>query len=330
MPAPRLLARRIALALAWALMGLGTLLILLYAVPQLQLRHRYAAMVAAFIPYGVLAWLAAGLLFVTAGKRWLKLIAFAAAAGLIVQVIWAYPYWPRSAPRVGAGGFTVVTFNLRCKTVNLDDLSAEVIRTQPTVVLLQDVDQQAHDVLQRAAWPLPYRASLITHTDEPGSPPASCRTVVFSTSPLSHVPVTPASLRQDTLRTELPSGPLIIIPVDVANPSEGVAGWAADLTAVQQAVTALGEQPLIAVGDFNAVLEHLPMRRLQQLGLTDAAAQAGAGWQPTFPASGLPPLIAIDHVLISRHLTAASVTTFEVGDGDHLGLIAQLRGSTRA
>lgn len=107
---------------------------LLYAIPQLQLRHRYAAMVAAFIPYGILAWLAASLIFVTAGMRWLRLIAFAAAAGLIVQVIWAYPYWPRSAPGAGAGGLTVMTFNLRCKTVNLDELSAEVIRTRPRLL----------------------------------------------------------------------------------------------------------------------------------------------------------------------------------------------------
>lgn len=71
------------------------------------------------------------------------------------------------------------------------------------------------------------------------------------------------------------------------------------------------------------------MRRLQQLGLTDAAAQSGAGWLPTFPASGLLPPIAIDHVLISRHLTAASVATFKVGGGDHLGLTTRLPGATR-
>lgn len=300
---------------------------LLYAVPQLQLRHRVAAMVASFIPYGMLAWLAATLLFALAGRRWLKLIALATAACLLVQVIWAKPYWPRTVP--GTSGFAVMTFNLRCEPVNLDDLTAEVTRTKPTVVVLQDVSQEAHDRLQRAAWPLPYRASLITHTTEPGSPPASCRTVVFSTGPLSYVPNKPANVRQDTLRTELPSGPLLIIPVDVANPSLGVAGWAADLAALQQAVTSQGDHPLIALGDFNAVLEHQPMRRLQQLGLTDAAAQAGAGWQPTFPASGLLPLIAIDHVLINHHLRATSATTFEVGDADHLGLTATLRGATR-
>lgn len=330
MPAPRPLARRLAFALGWVMVGVGTLLILLYAVPQLQLRHRYAAMVAAFIPYGILAWLAASLLFLTASERWLKPIAFAAAPCLMAQVIWAYPYWPRIAPGAGSGGLTVMTFNLRCKEVDLDDLAAEAIRTQPSVVVLQDVSQQDQGALERTAWPLPYRASLVTHPDLPDSPPATCRTVVYSAGPLAQVPVTPANVRQDTLRTELPSGPLVIIPVDVANPSEGVAGWAADLAAVQQAVTTQGDQPLIAIGDFNAVLEHLPMRRLQQLGLTDAAAQSGAGWLPTFAASGFPPLLAIDHVLISRHLMAASVTTFEVGDGDHLGLTADLRGSTRA
>ena len=323
MTAPRRFARPLTLALGWLLVGVGAVLMLLYAVPQLPLRHRYATMVAAFIPYGTLAWVAASIIFVTAAKRWLKLVALATAACLIVQIFWAKPYWPRKPPS-RAGELTVMTFNLRCNTVKIDDLTAEVRRTQPAIVVLQDVSQEEQAALQRAAWPLPHRVSLVTHRDRQGELPPSCRTVVYSAGPLSQAPVTMPNVRQVTLRAVLPSGPLLIIPVDVANPFQGVEGWSADLAAVQQAVTAQGDQPLIAIGDFNAALEHLPMRRLQQLGLTDAASEAGAGWLPTFPARGLPPLITIDHVLISHHLTAASVTTFHVGDGDHLGLTAKL------
>lgn len=84
------------------------------------------------------------------------------------------------------------------------------------------------------------------------------------------------------------------------------------------------DEPTIVIGDFNAVLEHVPMRLLLSSGFRDAAAQAGAGWRPTFPANrGHPPLVTIDHELTSPELHAVSVETFRAGINEHLGLVVK-------
>ena len=66
-----------------------------------------------------------------------------------------------------------------------------------------------------------------------------------------------------------------------------------------------------------------------QLGLRDAAEQAGSGWQPTWPTRDwnplLRPLIAIDHVLGNKRFRRPSGRrTVEPEDSDHLALIAEL------
>jgi endonuclease/exonuclease/phosphatase (EEP) superfamily protein YafD len=85
------------------------------------------------------------------------------------------------------------------------------------------------------------------------------------------------------------------------------------------------DQRLVVVGDFNAVDDHGPMQALQRVGLKSATDVAGAGWLPTYPANRpIPPLLPIDHVLITKDLTAASVTSFAVSGSDHRGLLTTL------
>ena len=51
-------------------------------------------------------------------------------------------------------------------------------------------------------------------------------------------------------------------------------------------------------GDLNTTRDHVQLRRLEGLGYRDAADEAGAGLRMTFPVGrGVPPLVAIDHVL---------------------------------
>jgi endonuclease/exonuclease/phosphatase (EEP) superfamily protein YafD len=95
-----------------------------------------------------------------------------------------------------------------------------------------------------------------------------------------------------------------------------------------QAAAAHPERPMIMAGDFNAVDDHGPMLALRRLGLKSATDVAGAGWLPTWPANRtIPPLIPIDHVMISAQLTATSVRPFAVDGTDHLGLITTLAGT---
>jgi endonuclease/exonuclease/phosphatase family metal-dependent hydrolase len=79
----------------------------------------------------------------------------------------------------------------------------------------------------------------------------------------------------------------------------------------------------MVVGDFNATLDHGPVRDLLGLGLRDAARESNAGWQPTWPA--WLPLIAVDHVLVSRDLGVISTKSAVVEGTDHRALVAEVR-----
>ena len=64
----------------------------------------------------------------------------------------------------------------------------------------------------------------------------------------------------------------------------------------------------------------------------DAATQARSRWQPTWPSAGVvtrmgftvPPLLAIDHVLVNDGLRAVRTDSYVVGYTDHRALVATL------
>ena len=76
-------------------------------------------------------------------------------------------------------------------------------------------------------------------------------------------------------------------------------------------------------GDFNATLDHAPLRELLDSGYRDAAEQVGAGLRPTWPV-GVPfPPVTIDHVLADRRVGIRSLTTHELERTDHRALVAE-------
>lgn len=82
--------------------------------------------------------------------------------------------------------------------------------------------------------------------------------------------------------------------------------------------------PVIVSGDFNATLDHPQFRSLLAGGYHDAADQAGAGLLPTYPTDRIiPPLLALDHVLV-RTATATAVRTLALPGSDHRALLARL------
>jgi len=80
----------------------------------------------------------------------------------------------------------------------------------------------------------------------------------------------------------------------------------------------------LVVGDLNATVDSLPVKQLAELGLRDAATEAGSGWQPTWP-SGLG-LLTLDHVMFSDGFAVARTSTVQVPGSDHLALIVDLKG----
>jgi len=82
----------------------------------------------------------------------------------------------------------------------------------------------------------------------------------------------------------------------------------------------------VLAGDFNASLDHAPLRRLMSRGYVDAAAEVGEGLTPTWPANRrVPPIITIDHVLADERVGVAGVSVHTVEGTDHRALFADLR-----
>lgn len=106
--------------------------------------------------------------------------------------------------------------------------------------------------------------------------------------------------------------------VDWTNELDRLAGWVSQQTL-----------PVVLAGDFNAALQHHPMRPLLEHA-SDAAAASGRPFVGTWPASqgvlapvGVP-VLTLDHVLFSEQLSATRFRTFTIPGSDHLGVSADL------
>ena len=84
------------------------------------------------------------------------------------------------------------------------------------------------------------------------------------------------------------------------------------------------------LGDFNATLDHGPLRRLLRTGYRDAAAVRGRGLAPTWPFRRQPlllpvvPWVTLDHVLADRRIGIGDVGTRVVPGSDHRAVFAEL------
>lgn len=306
----RRIGSKVSLGLGCALFAAGAVSVILNAFPTTQLVNRYTVMAAAFIPYGLLAFGGAAIVLATAtsSRRWAGPLALAAVAGMVLQAWWARPYLPSSPS--GHGTVGLLTMNLRCDAGGMADLGALVENLQPDVVVVQGINWRHHDRLGDA-W-----SQLLPHsTFHPMAHLPICGTAVFSRTPVTEVS---SPSPQPVVEVD-GATPFLLLPVDMETPSKRVAPWLEDFRDLTDAVAANPGTPLVAAGDFNAVREHAPMRTLlRDTGLRDAGELAGAGWTPTFaPAPWLPPLIALDHVLVSPNMLASDMHTYPIRGQDH-------------
>ncbi len=120
------------------------------------------------------------------------------------------------------------------------------------------------------------------------------------------------------------------VRVESAHPAapyalDQIDAWRNDLAA-QPAATPDGPLSILA-GDFNATLDHAPLRALLDTGYADAAAAVGAGLTGTWgPYDGdLIPPVVIDHVLVDRRIAVRDVVVHPLPDSDHRMVLADLR-----
>lgn len=330
----------LAILLGWGLTAVGSGFVLLHAVPGLQMLNWRAALLAAFIPLGTVAWALAVALFGSGARGWRKAVALVPLCGLVVQLVWLAPYLPgappSSASEPGRDGVTLMTLNSRCDGSDSEELAEVLGELRPDLVVLQGAEDRIQESLAEAGMHEVYPHRLFF----PMPTLPFCGTAVYSGTPVVETPASTA--RQPAVRVAAAGGEFALVPADVPGPQGGVAEWESAIAGLGAAaeVHAAAGWPVIVAGDFNAVREHLPFRRLvgeyggrplgdggpaASSGLVNAAEVAGAGWLPTYRADRwFPPLLEIDHVLVSPGIEVREVETVRVGGHAHLALLARV------
>jgi endonuclease/exonuclease/phosphatase (EEP) superfamily protein YafD len=100
--------------------------------------------------------------------------------------------------------------------------------------------------------------------------------------------------------------------------------WRRDLAAQPPATV---DGPVrILLGDFNATLDHVALRRLVDTGYRDAASVVGAGLRPTWPydEKWFVPGVTLDRVLADRRVGVRDARVYRVPGSDHKAVYADL------
>ncbi|PYC75273.1 endonuclease [Micromonospora arborensis] len=277
----------------------------------------------AFTPY-VAGFSVLALALALALRRWWATAVAALAAVALVGVV-----APRAlaAPQPAAAGPTVrlLTANLLAGSGDAGTLVELVRRHEVDVLTVQEFTPEAQAALDQLGLDrlLPHR-QLNAEIGTPGS------------GVYSRWPVTDLGLRRNLNgwgftqaygTIAVPGAPPV--RVESAHPSapyavDQVGAWRTDLTAQPPATPDGGLQ--ILAGDFNATLDHSPLRALLRSGYVDAADAAGKGLTGTWgPYDGdLIPPVTIDHVLVDRRIAVRSVRVLALPGSDHRPVLATL------
>jgi endonuclease/exonuclease/phosphatase (EEP) superfamily protein YafD len=287
-------------------------------------------MAASFVAYGLLGYAVSLLCFVIALLRArhrgaLAVCTLVVAALTALQVSWQVPLFvPDDRPATTAP-ITVMTLNL--KIGGGDPAQVWEQAQHADIVMLEEFAAFDPTAAAGPAWTarFPYSAGYA------GAPPAvSADTVIFSRFPLRDTQALPVTnfAQWVSVATVPGLGDVTVMAVHPCSPLCGAGVWTREHDVVQAVASLHRNGPLLIAGDFNAVDDHLPLRELKRDGLVSATDIVGAGWLPTYPADkSYPPLIPIDHILLSSQLTATSIHRIQVSGTDHRGLVATIAGT---
>lgn len=253
-----------------------------------------------------------------------RVIASLGVAGLLVHAVWLAPFVvPDQPPAAGDRKLTVLSANLEYGAGDPATIVRLVREHDVDVVSLQELTEDAMPGIQAAGLDrlLPYRYAV------PG-PPTPAGTGIWSRYPLSGgAMLEPA--RFHNLRATLDTGEQKVTVV-AAHPfppvgADGPHLWSRDFDTLRTALAGI-DGPAIVAGDLNATPDHRPLRELYDLGYADAADRSGAGVVLTWPVgSSIPPVLALDHVLVKGDIGVERFERIRVPRTDHYAVLAELR-----
>lgn len=309
----------------------ATVLLLLLVVPLLgwaSLRlagfdsTRYTAALVALtqyaVPIGAVLFVLALLL-----RRWFTTV----VVGLVTAVL-AASVAPRAIPDepapVRGEPVTVLSANLYFGSARAARIVELVRRHDVDVLSLVELTPQLATALDRAGLNelLPHRVFELR--------PGAAGTGIASRYPLRQLPlVRETRMSQPSARVDLPGArdmEFVAVHPTVPVRDGTTSTWEREIAALPRPTSSPGEPVRVLAGDFNATLDHSPLRNLLGSGYEDAAEVTGDGLRPTWPVRGrafVPP-VTIDHVLVSGGVDVRGYRTFGVGGTDHRAVLAHL------
>ena len=278
-----------------------------------------AAILLPFTPQAAAAAPLAALALAVAGRRKPAVIAALAAAALLA--VTAPRAIPRPQPKASGPVLRVLTVNVLCGRADAEAVVALVRQTGADVLFLQEI---TGDVLARleAAGLADLMPQKITELRR-----SSLGSGIYSRLPLDEgQPLAPAYAAQPTAVVKLPGGEAVELgcvhpraPMPPSRPA--IARWRQELSVLPPPA----DLPRLLAGDFNATLDHAPLRRVLRLGYADAAREVGNALTPTWGLVGKPAVITIDHVLVDRRCAVLASSVHAVPGTDHRALYAEIR-----
>ena len=280
--------------------------------------NRYTSALVALTPYAVPAGFVI-VVFALALRRWLTSMVLGVVIALLVVSI---------GPRVIPNSALAEGIPLRILSSNLylgQGDPARVVdlvrRNRIDVLAVQELTPAVVSALDREGLSrmLPHR---VFHAGPGGS-----GTGIASRYPLRELSlVPPTTLAQPSARVDLPGAPDVdVVAVHPVIPvGHDTARWKRELGSLPES-TGPEQTPRVAAGDFNATLDHTPVRGLMGRGYADAAERTGRGLRPTWPNEGqVPPVVPLDHVLAGGGVAVRDYRTFDVAGSDHRAVFAEL------
>ncbi|MFJ1707536.1 endonuclease/exonuclease/phosphatase family protein [Kitasatospora sp. NPDC088346] len=278
------------------------------------------AMPMSTLPYATLATLVV-LAALLALRSWRT----AAAAGLLAAVLLAL-VGPRFVPDgasvpAAAPRLRVATSNAYLGQVDAAALVRLVREQRVDVLAVEELSPGAARRLDEAGI-----GELMPYREQPNNND----TALYSRLPLTRLDASdPAAARGQVGAQVTVAGHRVrLVAVHTYYPLGNARKWADGFEGLEAAARA-DTRDSVLMGDFNATLDHAPMRALLDTGLTDTHAELGRGGSPTWPEHNadfpyLPPIIQIDHVLHGGALTGVDVSEHTVHGSDHRAVVAEL------
>lgn len=282
---------------------------------------RYTAALVALTQYAVPVGFVLALLAL-ALRRWVMALVVGVVTALLV--VWVAPRAiPDGVPPPAGAELRVLSSNQYLGQADPQQL-VELVRSQRADVLsLQELTPEQVRRLDGAGL-----RQLLPYRDFRAGPGGSGTGLAsrYPLHPLDLVP--PTTMHMPSARLDLPGGrhvDVVAVHPQIPVGPETVGKWRREIGLLPRPTAEHDAVPRVLAGDFNATLDHSPLRALLGRDYRDAAATTGGGLEPTWPlASPAPPFATLDHVLAARELGVSDYRALDLGGTDHRAVFAQV------